>query len=294
MRIRLAGLLFFGLCFCLPVVSLEPLPPETDARFQAGAHVVIGCEGCHWDDPDRIPRSKLTTVCGDCHPGPYQDYETSVHWDDGKAHSVCTDCHGLHGILPVRNTQSKAHRSRVCGTCHPGPMEELNRGPHGEAFDQTGTTVCASCHNNHAIQRPILARIEAACESCHSRNSEAFRFGQQVSGKFEGLEDQLSKVHAKVRVAEAEGYATETTDRMVSAAGGQVRQAKLVWHSLDGDRIDKPAAQASVLIDSVFRHIQEQAETQRRRETGIVVVWIVILLAITALHLKRKSLENEN
>jgi hypothetical protein len=136
--------------FCLLVISPSsllgqaPLTPEATAKFEAGVHQVVGCEGCHWEEPDRPPRNKIPSVCGDCHPGAHEDYETSVHWSNGTAHAVCTDCHGVHGILPVKNPESRAHRSVVCGTCHPGPMEELVAGPHGAAFEKTQALLCAS------------------------------------------------------------------------------------------------------------------------------------------------------
>ena len=274
--------------------GLEPLPAESDAAFLAGAHAVIGCESCHWEEPDRIPRSRIPTVCGDCHPGPLKDYETSVHWDSGVAHTVCTDCHGLHGILPVANPQSRAHRSLVCGKCHPGPMEELAAGPHRKAFDRTGAWVCASCHDNHAVRHPTVALIAPACQKCHAQNSSAFAFGLRVSSQFQDLRERSAGADRVIEGAAAQGYETKQAVQTLSAAQGRFTQARLVWHSLNQERLDEQIDQAAGLFDRSLALIQERMDIQKTRETGIAVVWVVILLGVVALHLKRKSLETED
>ena len=186
--------------------ALNSLPAEMDAQYQAGVHAVVGCEGCHWEGPDRIARTKIPSVCGDCHPGPGEDYENSVHWEDGRAHAVCIDCHGNHGILPVALPESRAHRSLVCGTCHIGPRDELYRGPHGEAFDRTGALVCASCHSNHAVQHPTIEIVEPACETCHARDTDAFSFGQTVLEKFTAFRATSALARSAVDSASSAGY----------------------------------------------------------------------------------------
>jgi len=276
------------------VSGLEPLPPDADAKFQTGTHAIIDCEGCHWEEPDRIPRGRIPSVGGDCHPGPREDCETSVHWDAGGAHAVCTDCHGLHGILPVAAPQSVAYRSLVCGNCHTGPMEELTGGPHGLAFDRTGVLVCASCHDNHAVQHPTVALVEPACETCHERSSDAFALGQRVSDQFEGLREQAARADREVEDAAALGYETKRASQTIAAARGQFRQARFIWHSLNQERIDEQVGHTSILFDRSLAQIQERIDIQKTRETGIVVVWTVIFFAVLALHLKRKSLETES
>jgi hypothetical protein len=289
--IRLAFVLT-AVCFASPAFSQAPLPADVDAAFQAGVHPVIGCEGCHWEEPDRIPRDKVATVCGDCHPGPQKDYATSVHWDNGNIHAVCTDCHGIHGILPVANPDSKAHRSLVCGTCHPGPMEELGKGSHRTAFDRTDEQLCASCHGNHAVQHPTIRTIQPACETCHARGTDAFTFGAHVSDQFELLRSRLAQVRVRTEAATSEGYDTGLATRTLSSAEGQIKQARLVWHSLDAERIDVHAEQTASLLDRTMNLIQDRIQTQKMRENAIVIVWIIIAVALIALHLKRKSLED--
>jgi hypothetical protein len=273
--------------------GLEPLPSDVTARFEAGVHWVVGCESCHWEEPDRTPRKRIPSVCGDCHPGPHDDYETSVHWSGGEAHAVCTDCHGIHGILPVANPESKAYRSLVCGKCHPGPMEELLEGPHGTAFEKTHALVCSSCHSNHAVQHPTIAVVEAACESCHSRTGDAFAMGQQVEAQFTTFRQKADDAGGAVLEAAENGYESKRAVQALASAKGQFTQARLVWHSLNEDQIDLEIDKASALADRSVAIVNEGKDIQKTREGGIAVVWIVILLAIIALHLKRKSLETE-
>ena len=285
-------ILSLWVCTTLSAFAQAPLPPEVEAHFQAGAHSVIGCEGCHWEGPDRIPRNNIPTVCGDCHPRPQDDYATSVHWDGGVAHAVCTDCHGVHGILPVANPKSRAHRSLVCGSCHPGPKEELARGPHHAAFENSGALVCASCHGNHSVQPPTISAIEPACEACHERDTEAFAFGSRVSEQLESLRTRAAHAKAETESAAGQGYETDLANRTRTAAEGQFRQVRLIWHSLDGDRIDEQISRTAGLFDRTLVLIQERIDTQTTREKGVVIVWIVIAIAVCALHAKRKSIES--
>ena len=282
------------LCTGSSICALESLPAAETAAFEAGVHSVISCEGCHWEEPDRIPRASIPVVCGDCHPGPHEDFETSVHWDGGKAHAICTDCHGLHGILPIANTESKAHRSQVCADCHSGPADELHQGPHGAAFDKTDASYCSSCHSNHAVQPPTIATIKPACEQCHDPGSEALALGESVSSRFVAFTTRALATADEVKLASDSGYDVAGIDQTFASAERQFKQARMIWHSLDDKHIEEQVATASSGLDRVIARVQERIATQESREAGVVVVWVVIILAFIGLHLKRKSLENES
>ena len=176
----------------LDMWGLEKLPKDVESSFYAGVHEVVGCEGCHLPGlPDRISRSEIPTNCGDCHPDQHDDYTISVHAEGDRPAAVCTDCHGLHGIKRVRQPDSKVHRSLVCASCHIGPGEEFEKGPHSSAMEKSGAPACASCHGNHAVKRPTIAVVEPACEVCHTSESSPFQFGQQVESLLASFRDSL-------------------------------------------------------------------------------------------------------
>ena len=183
-RVSLPTLLLF-LAIVQPALAVDPLSPEEEQAFYRGAHSYFACIDCHGDTTvSAIARNRIPEVCGDCHPKALENYTQSVHWGEGKAYTVCIDCHGVHGILPVKNPESKAFRSLVCGSCHIGPMEHFRTGPHFEAFEAKGVLACAACHSNHLVRSPSLDEVEPACETCHPRDSAAFTFGQQVKTDF--------------------------------------------------------------------------------------------------------------
>lgn len=280
-----------ALLFASPAAGLEPLPPEVDAAFQAGVHAVIGCESCHWEDPDRIPRAQVATVCGDCHPGPHEDFLTSVHWDGGQAHAVCVDCHGIHGILPVAEPGSRAHRSIVCGDCHTGAMQALNAGPHRAAFDAAGLAVCASCHGNHAVQAPTVAIVEPACLECHAEDTAAFAFGQRVESQFDGIRESIARTRGLVHQAESEGLYMRRASETLEDGTRRFTQARLTWHGLDATAIDEHVVSTEKTVRRAADEVRARADAQATRESWLMAAWVAIAAAVIALHLKRKSIE---
>ena len=289
-RLGIIQLVIFATLQMTTVSGLEPLPQDIDAAFQLGVHAVVGCESCHWEEPDKTPRASIPSLCGDCHPGAQEDHATSVHRDNG-AIAVCTDCHGIHGILPVADPGSKAHRSLVCGQCHPGPMEELQKGPHGVAFEKTQALVCASCHSNHAVTHPTIAAVEPACLSCHTNDTDAFALGQRVEKQLTTLRSKLVESASAITHAETAGFETRQAVQLLKTSKGQLTQARLTWHSLDENRIQEEIEKASKTASLSSARIQETIDTQKTREYSIVVMWVFILVAAVGLHLKRKSIE---
>ena len=167
--------------------GLEPLPPEQESDFYKSAHGFMDCKDCHFSDqPDSIPRNRIPLLCADCHPKPFDDYILSIHWKEKRPEAVCVDCHGVHNILMVKNPESIAFRSLVCGGCHIGPKENFDRGPHKEGMENSKALACASCHDNHKVQRPTISNMEENCAQCHSEASREFEMGQRVKIQFSG------------------------------------------------------------------------------------------------------------
>lgn len=69
----------------------------------------------------------ITASCGSCHAENYKSYKATYH---GQISTLgysftakCFDCHGSHGILAVKDKDSKVHpdnRLETCKTCHNG------------------------------------------------------------------------------------------------------------------------------------------------------------------------------
>lgn len=291
----IAGILVAIVWFAPPAIALDTLPPEVEQAFYDGAHSYFDCIDCHADTAtSTIARSLIPTVCGDCHPKVRANYEQSVHWSDGKAETVCIDCHGVHGILPVKQSKSKAFRSLVCGDCHIGPMEHFANGPHHAAFEKTGELACASCHSNHAVLRPTIAVVEPACETCHAATSSAFAFGQSVKGQLDGVREVLGRVDQSIHRAEDDGLDARKARGLYESARAAYTRTRLIWHGLDGDAIKTSSATALEGADRALNELVDQRQILDRRKMWLIAIWGFILVNVLLLALKQRSVDRNN
>jgi len=104
----------------------------------------------------------------------------------------CVSCHGVHGILPVADSRSPAHRANIpatCGHCHADPgymrdyqiptnqLAEYTESVHGVLLLEHGDAAapaCNDCHGNHGATPPGLTSIANACGECHALNRDLF------------------------------------------------------------------------------------------------------------------------
>jgi len=154
MRLALISALYFTFSFPLPAA---PAPPQEDPnaiclachsektltakrkgksvsvymdakKFAASVHGSLTCTTCHADLegkdlPHEAPLQKVN--CGTCHDAEQQQHARSLH---GKAVARgdplaprCTNCHGNHDIVPVKDARSAVAPLNVpfvCAQCH--------------------------------------------------------------------------------------------------------------------------------------------------------------------------------
>jgi len=195
-------------------------------NFPHDIHAVrgLGCSGCHGGnpkdpdmsamDPDKgfrgkPARNQIAELCASCHanaafmkrynPRPYifsmDEFRTSVHCKkiaegDPKV-ATCTNCHGVHGILPHLDPASPVYHKNVPGTCSKCHNAEYMKGRtvptnqyalyvqsvHGKALLEKGdpsAPACNNCHGNHGAVPPGVRDITLVCGSCHGREAELF------------------------------------------------------------------------------------------------------------------------
>jgi predicted CXXCH cytochrome family protein len=184
----------------------------------------LSCRDCHGGnrDTDDIAlakdktfkgaptRSQIPRFCGGCHadaaamrafnPALRTDqlsqYETSRHGQllktgDAKA-AVCTDCHGVHGILPARMPKSTTfpwNIPQTCGRCHADKdlmagyriptdqLEEYRASVHARALFEKkdlSAPACNDCHGNHGAFPPAVTSVASVCRQCHPSAGELF------------------------------------------------------------------------------------------------------------------------
>ena len=183
--------------------------------LQRGDKGAASCDDCHGKHDIRKPADPLSSVhprnlpatCGKCHSdpalvknhmisvmNPSDSYLKSVHSQtimrgDLKA-ATCTKCHGTHDLLSSDDPASKVYHKNIpntCGTCHPGPKADYEKGIHGQAMAHgiKDAPTCIDCHGEHDIEEPAQqgssvskrAQVTATCTRCHDDERIMYRYG---------------------------------------------------------------------------------------------------------------------
>ncbi len=239
-----------------------------DVHFRRG----ISCAGCHggdptadlghdhvkeWPEKDRAKnRAWVVQFCARCHsdPAKMHDFNPALPTDqlakfkesphghqlldlhDDRAPS-CVSCHGVHGIRPAKDPQSKVYARRVpetCGACHansetmagfkladgsPLPttqLAEFRNSVHGRALLQRGdlgAPACNDCHGNHGPSPPGVASVSRSCSLCHSTNASLFDGSKHKQAFDKHGWPECSKCHGNHAIE-------KTHDKMLAAGPG--------------------------------------------------------------------------
>jgi len=212
---------------------------DVQGGFEASVHAQfkVVCSDCHGGDPKKIEweeamsekagfkgrfqGTEVLELCDKCH-GDYArmrqygipidqlaQYRTSRHGEalllkgDIRV-AVCTSCHGVHDIMPVKDPRSTVYSLNIpgtCGKCHSDEklmasygiggeiVKHYSEGVHGKALLQeknTGMPNCATCHGNHGAAPPGMAEVVNVCGNCHVNTRKYFQMSAHYEkGKME-------------------------------------------------------------------------------------------------------------
>lgn len=151
----------------------ESVHAKALARGNTGAAVCTDCHNSHdilpaSDSRSPIAKGNIPSTCSKCHQSEAAEFMQSVHGQAvarGVSRSpVCTDCHGIHGILsPVEQataTVSTALATETCAGCHEGVT--LTR-----EFGVAAERVSSYKDSYHGLASQIGSKVVANCASCH-------------------------------------------------------------------------------------------------------------------------------
>jgi cytochrome b subunit of formate dehydrogenase/5-methylcytosine-specific restriction endonuclease McrA len=196
------------------------------AQATSAGKIPASCQDCHGDvhaivsgdDPkSSVNRSNIPVTCGRCHgqkflmesngetTQPFLSYQSSVHGravaNGSQKAAVCTDCHGVHQILPASDPKSPISKVAVastCGKCHTDVSDTFTASIHGQAIARGNmlAPTCTDCHGIHSIKRhndpnsPIAEQNVSRdiCARCHEgvRLSQEFGVpGNRVTSYFD-------------------------------------------------------------------------------------------------------------
>jgi Cytochrome c3 len=241
-----------------------------DVHFRHG----LSCAGCHggdptaemghafvkeWPEKDRQKnRAWVVQFCARCHSDPaiMHEFNPSLPTDqlakfkdsphgrtllekhDDRAPS-CVSCHGVHGIRPAKDPQSKVYAQRVpetCGACHADPkimagftradgsplpttqLAEYRMSVHGRALlvrGDLGAPACNTCHGNHAASPPGVTQVSRSCNLCHSANASLFDGSKHKHAFDEHNWPECGQCHGNHAIA-------QTHDSMLATGPGQL------------------------------------------------------------------------
>jgi len=170
----------------------------TEQDLKLSVHAPLSCTDCHASIQELPHAGKLPAPqCGGCHDDVTKEYEKSIH---GVSQSMgasgaakCSDCHGSHKIVPVKQGDSpvfKLNLPATCARCHsnanltaeyrmkfPQAAAQYMESIHGRALIKLGLVMapsCNDCHGVHNIRRSVdrdstihHTHIADTCGKCH-------------------------------------------------------------------------------------------------------------------------------
>lgn len=168
---------------------------DTSAGYHGvpkGDDISKACAGCHADS------TRMKSFGSSLPTNQWAMLQTSVHarlLTNGLEHIVqCITCHGVHGIVPVKDPSSPVYPLNIvktCTKCHSDATFMRDYNPslpvdqeakyrtsvHGQlnAKGDPKPAACASCHGSHDIRsakdaksRIYAVNLPATCANCHS------------------------------------------------------------------------------------------------------------------------------
>jgi hypothetical protein len=106
--------------------------------------------------------------------------------------AVCTDCHGVHNILPASDPRSPVHPLNVANTCQQchsdselmktyklasAQFKDYSESVHHEAMAARGdlsAPTCSTCHGSHGAIPPGAGSVANVCATCHVLQAQFF------------------------------------------------------------------------------------------------------------------------
>jgi hypothetical protein len=273
----------------------------------------VSCHGAHGIRPASHPQSavhplNVASTCGGCHSDskymaasslPHDQverYKTSVHAaalyekNDYSA-PTCNDCHGNHGAAPP-GVQSVAN---VCGNCHTRQAGLFRESPHGPAFESMGFAECLVCHNNHDIltsaDHMLGVGEGSSCLTCHSQGDAGFEAADKMKQGIDGLQQHLHQAkeildraaHAGMEVSSARFQLSEGNDVLINA--------RVLVHGFSESQMEEEIGTGMQIARKAYEMGQQAMQELQFRRKGLAASLLVILLALAAVRMKIRDIE---
>lgn len=274
---------------------------------------VAVCSDCHGyhdvvaisDPTSPVYPLNIPKTCNHCHGNEkimghynlptdiFDKYQKSVHGValfEKKDLSVanCASCHGSHGAVPPGVKEISA----TCGKCHINEKKYFSQSVHAKAMKAGKFSECVSCHSNHDVHRAGPVLYQEACVKCHDANSNAYRYGQNISHALQDTEKQLKEAGELVRQASIEGFFVEEEQALLEEAKTGLLEMAPLQHTLSFEKISQIYADTSKKLEDVRKSIFEKRQNLRWRKLALIPIWIFILIMVVALRIRYNELKS--
>jgi len=270
--------------------------PKERVQFERSRHAQerVRCVDCHGGNADaltvgaahgagftgKLAKPAIVRMCASCHSEEqkmraynlpvdqlalYQLSGHGVRLAKGDLRvAVCSDCHGAHDILTVRDTRSATYPlnvPRTCGKCHGDSTTAAGRGAKENVFAAYASSVharalldqgnahaptCTSCHGVHGAAPPQYGDVNKVCGgACHTEERRYFTAGphdQRMAAKGQPECASCHSAHAIGR-AKPERLATVCADCHTAGSPERALGEKL-WTDYRSAAQDVEAAEA--------------------------------------------------
>lgn len=302
-------------------VEAQDRVADAEQAFRSDVHAAakLTCQSCHAGGAGTaatptyppIARTSVPALCAKCHSDAaymrqfdpqvrvdqYSQYLTSAH---GKALAkgetrvaTCSDCHGAHGIVRVRDPRSAVaplNAAKTCAKCHADAERMKAFGKEATAFADWSTSVhatallkrgdtsaptCNTCHGSHGATPPGVMQVANVCSQCHVREAELFNASPKKA-----IFDAMGQ--AECLVCHGNHGIQPPTDALIGldekaacatchdAASNGAKTIVAFREGLDGisTRLETASAivgraeHAGMLVDDAHRSLQEAREQQ--------------------------------
>jgi len=285
---------------------------------ELGDTAVAVCTSCHPAHSIRPPSDPLSSVnplnvaetCGACHanadymaayPIPtdqLERYKQSVHWEMMSVERdlsapTCNDCHGNHGAAPP----GLSWVGNVCGQCHSVMADNFAKSRHAQTFTMLGVPGCATCHQNHDIERASDAMLGlgpgAVCTRCHSEGDAGGQAAVRMRSLLDSLGSSYEVADSILSLAETAGMQVSEAQFELKNANNDAVQARASMHAFNVDSVAAKVAEGLEITSKAHQAgIDALAELQFRR-TGLAVSVTIIVVLIAGLLLRIRQLQQK-
>ncbi|HSM36155.1 MAG TPA: hypothetical protein VK837_07155 [Longimicrobiales bacterium] len=273
----------------------------------------VDCHPAHRIRPPSDPESsvhplRVADLCGSCHADAalmeprglatdqLDEFQQSIHGEllyeeEDLSSPTCNDCHGNHGAAPPEVASVR----NVCGQCHSTMATFFDQSGHAEIFRDEDLPGCATCHDNHAIERTedddLAARTRTVCHDCHDpddpEGSELLAMAQLLDSL--GAEKQ----RAEAVLAEAENLGMEVSQAIfeLEEVNNALTMARAAVHSLQVGPVEEELAAGFAVTDSALGRGAEALDEHRMRRVGLAASTVATLVLIIGLATLIRRLE---